>query len=363
MANLMDAVRYSSPQDQVKKLKSKGLIINNADYAVHELSVYGYYNIINGYKRPYTHMADGERVYNVGVTFEQIHSLFLLDHSIRNSIMAAMLDLEESLRASTADVIGKFISTDHHEYLQKIHYQDRPSRIEKFSTDGILRTLSVNARSGKDPIRYYSDKYGIIPPWILLKGTYFSTLINYIRILKPNEKSALIQKMYNINDQNASMQCTKTFFSSALFVCLDYRNRAAHGGRIYDFDSDHAEYFEKDNEFYNIFPNFSFIQSLSGIGRLLAILAMFTNSNAASILEESVNVQISRHLSFFPDDKDVLESLIQTKINVNRVVWVSRNGHIFHVNPTCSGLTDPVQISIDSPELKKYTPCKRCCKK
>lgn len=362
MDDLMDAVRYSSPHEQVEKLRNKGLVINNVDYAVHELSVYGYYNIINGYKRPYTHMVNGKRVYNDGVTFEQIHSLFLLDHSIRNSIMAAMLDLEESLRASTADVIGKNISTDHHEYLKKIHYQDRSSRIEKFSTEGILRTLSVNAKSGKDPIRYYSDKYGIIPPWILLKGTYFSTLINYIRILKPEEKSSLIQKMYNFNDQNASMQCTKTFFSSALFVCLDYRNRAAHGGRIYDFDSDHADYFERDNEFYSIFPEISFVKSLSGVGRLLAILSMFTSSNAASILRESANAQISRHLSLFPDDKDVLESLVQTEINVNRVVWVSRNGNIFHSNPTCSGLTDPVQISIDSPEFKKYTPCKRCCR-
>ena len=58
--------------------------------------------------------------------------------------------------------------------------------------------------SGKDPIKYYRENYGIIPPWILFGGTYFSTLINLIRLFKNDQKKELIHIMYNLDEESSS---------------------------------------------------------------------------------------------------------------------------------------------------------------
>lgn len=317
MDSFNKAVTYSTPREQIEMLKAKHLLIKNEDLAVQQLTSYGYYNIINGYKEPYIYATENGKFFKDGVSFEQIFSLYLFDHNIRNSIMAAMLDLEESMRTDISDTIAENISTDHNEYLKKIHYQDRSSKFERFSTDGILRSLTDASASGKDPIKYYRDKYGIIPPWILLKGTYFSTLINYFKILKPNEKSDVIQRSFGFNKSNSSLKCVKNFFLDSLFVCLDFRNRAAHGGRIYSFDSSHDKNIECNHEFYACFPAYSEIKELSGITRLDAILTLFQVSDASGILYTAVNEQLARHLETYPQDKEVLESVIHGVIDIN----------------------------------------------
>ena len=72
--------------------------------------------------------------------------------------------------------------------------------------------------------------------WILFKGTYFSTPINYIRPFKNKEKSVIISKLYGISQEKITSDI-KQLFSDSLFIFLDYRNMAAHGGRIYNFMS------------------------------------------------------------------------------------------------------------------------------
>ena len=47
--------------------------------------------------------------------------------------MAAMLDLEEHLRAVTADVIAESFGIDNNEYLKWNHYRDRKVTRDRFS--------------------------------------------------------------------------------------------------------------------------------------------------------------------------------------------------------------------------------------
>ena len=50
MDSFNKAVTYSTPREQIEMLKAKHLLIKNEDLAVQQLTSYGYYNIINGYK-------------------------------------------------------------------------------------------------------------------------------------------------------------------------------------------------------------------------------------------------------------------------------------------------------------------------
>lgn len=127
------AVEYTTIQQQIDSLKQKGLTFDDEENAKGMLQRYGYYNIINSYKEPYQNIVDGKRKYIEGTTFEQIYSMFTLDHNLRNSIMAAMLELEEGLRAAAAEVIAVRFGVDHNEYLKFHNYRDRYSANHNFS--------------------------------------------------------------------------------------------------------------------------------------------------------------------------------------------------------------------------------------
>ena len=69
----MDKV-YSSTNDQIRILRSRGMIITDVDSAMRIINLENYYNLINGYKQPFidtTYLGSDER-YLPGTKFEEI---------------------------------------------------------------------------------------------------------------------------------------------------------------------------------------------------------------------------------------------------------------------------------------------------
>ena len=75
---------------------------------------------------------DGKEIYRSGVTFDQIYSLYILDKNLRNAVIAAMLDLEEHIKAITADVIGHSFGVHEKQYLQFQNYRDKKETKKAF---------------------------------------------------------------------------------------------------------------------------------------------------------------------------------------------------------------------------------------
>ena len=67
---------YSTPKQQIEKLKAQGLIINDENYAASVLSCYGYSNLIKSYREPYIFHDNGKLRYRSGVTFHLQGSQF-----------------------------------------------------------------------------------------------------------------------------------------------------------------------------------------------------------------------------------------------------------------------------------------------
>ena len=230
-----ESYQYTTAEQQLQKLKRQKLAIIDEDLAKSALRTYGYYNIINGYRDPYITRSYGEKLYNAGVTFEQIFALFSLDHNIRNAVMLSMIDFEEHLRAVVSNIIGKDFGIDHKKYLNKNNYRDKPVNDSYFSRNKILGTrYELAEKSKKDPLQYYRNKSKTIPPWILLKGTYFGTLVNYIRLFKKPQREQLVKALYMDRITTENIDSYKDFLSDTLFLCLEYRNLTAHGGRVYN---------------------------------------------------------------------------------------------------------------------------------
>ena len=96
------------------------------------LSLYGYSNLIKSYRDPYTIIVDGKKMYRSGVSFNQLVSLYLLDKNLRNSVMAAMIDLEEHIKEAAADVVAHSFGTHPNDYLNFRNYSNKRKRKYRF---------------------------------------------------------------------------------------------------------------------------------------------------------------------------------------------------------------------------------------
>ena len=81
---------------------SRGINISTneeRDFALSILSREGYYNTINGYKKPFLKTASPEDVYLEGTTLKEIYSLYRFDRNLRNVFINAILHIETTLKS------------------------------------------------------------------------------------------------------------------------------------------------------------------------------------------------------------------------------------------------------------------------
>ena len=349
------SIEYTTVWEQIEKLKSQNLIITNDQTAFDMLSSFGYSNLIKSYREPYiSQTKNGELSYH-NIPIEQIESLYTLDKNIRNAIMASMQDLEEHIKESSANVIAKSFGVNQNEYLQYKNYRDKKRVKYRFSLKGILETISKNTLSDKDPIAHYRNKYDLIPPWILFKSIYFSTMVNFISLFKPKEQEALASQLYNNSPFNFDTTDSKKIMMDTLYIALEFRNLAAHGGRMYNYTPSSTLRFDEISSLHLR----DFIPS-HGLGQLLELLDLLTYSAPAYRLRESIATEVIRHCEDYPHDFTFLREALQINASLTKVVHVTPNSKIFHQDSSCSGMKHPYQLTLEEATEQGYMPCKRC---
>lgn len=350
MAN--NSISYTTPAQQIQKLKQQGLIIPNEAFAETQLCSCGYSNLIKSYREPYTFIQDGKKVYRSGVCFEQIYSLYLLDNRLRSSVMAAMLDLEEHIKEAAADVIASSFGVDPNDYLKFTNYRDKNRNNPKFSLRKILDKMQDTLNSDKEPIRHYRTTYQLVPPWILFKSVYFSTITNFINQFKQAEQTALAMQLYDASKLNLSSDALRKLMMDTLFICLEYRNLAAHGGRTYNYICSSnlraAEIFSAP------------ISPMPGFSQLLFLLSMLNYRRPFERLRDVLQEEVDRHCSMFPGDVTYLGQVLNIDIVPQHIVFVSSKSKKYHRNPHCSGIIDAQEIEHEQAINRGYVPCKRC---
>lgn len=343
-------IQYTTAEQQIEKLKSQHLNIENEALAKEALTLYGYSNLIKSYREPYTIISDNQKIFRTGVSFEQICSLYILDKNLRNAVMAAMLDLEEHLKEAAANVIAVSFGVHQNDYLQYRNYQNKKKRKYRFTLPAILDTLKSALNTDKNPIYHYQNVHGIVPPWILFKSIYFSTIINFIDLFKANEQKALVSHLYDTANINIPIQKLSELMMDTLFICLNYRNRAAHGGRIYNYVCD----IELHSSNYINY-------SVRGFSQLLALLELLKYKNPYQRLSKALQQEINRHCSSFPSDVTYLGQTLNMNIESVQLVYVSERSKKYHFDQHCSGIQNTKLLELSEAEKRGYKPCKRCC--
>ncbi len=343
----MDEIKYTTPSEQIEKLKSQNMIIHNEIYAKEQLRQCGYSNLIKSYREPYTLISNEKKVYRSGISFEQIQSLYTLDKNLRNAVMGAMLDLEEHIKEAAADVVASSFGIHQNDYLQFKNYRDKSKRKSRFNLSGILETMRKTLQTDKNPIAHYSTVYGIVPPWILFKSIYFSTIVNFIHQFKPTEQQKMVQHLYSVNSQEIPDSALPKLMTDTLFICLEYRNLAAHGGRVYNYECN---------------SKLRFTHNLHGFSLLLFLLSFFDYQAPYEILNKSLTEELNRHCNAFPEDITYLGQILNVNITVSDNVWITGKSKKYHRNKHCSGILNTQSLDLKEAISQGYTPCKKCCK-
>lgn len=286
-------ILYADSEKLIRKLDSQGLIMADREAVKLALDTYGYSNLIKSYRDPFIFTTQEGKKYRNNASYEQIFSLYVFDKMLRNAVMSSMLDLEEYIKMTIAEIIAKDFGTDPENYLAFKNYRNRNKKVERFRLSNLLRSMRECLKITVPPISHYQTKYGCVPPWILFKSIYFSTMVNFIDCFKKEQLDQLIAKLYP--DLPADQINLKMLLLDTLFMCNEYRNVAAHGGRIYNYKPKskirYVEIFNDDRMYIS-----------DGISSLLYSLDRISYDKPFVILKTTLDAEINRHCTAFPQD-------------------------------------------------------------
>jgi len=89
---------FKTVEEQIKLLKSRGMIFENEEYAKKILLTNNHYNIINGYKNLF--IIDKTDNYKNGTKFEEVYSLYDFDRQLRNIFLIFLSKLYKAYISS-----------------------------------------------------------------------------------------------------------------------------------------------------------------------------------------------------------------------------------------------------------------------
>ncbi|MBR3222642.1 MAG: Abi family protein [Kiritimatiellae bacterium] len=226
---------WLSYTDQIKRLRERGLEINDEESAKRFLAYSNYYRF-TGYCLCFQHYdaQTHERLFNKGTTFEDVFDIFNLDVELRDCISEALELVEISFRSVVAynfsHAYGPFGHTNAANFLRSFTTRRsdangslQPSRYEEWHEDLINETK----RSNELFVKHFEQKYQQFPDlpiWTALEICSFGTL------------SKMFANMLRIDMRPIAMQYAlqASTLDSWLHTFVYVRNICAHHSRLWD---------------------------------------------------------------------------------------------------------------------------------
>ena len=213
---------YKTNEELIDYLSSKGVVIADKEAALKKIERYTYYSIINSYKSIFK---DKNNNYINDVSFDEIYALFEFDKNLKNIMLKFCLEIETVIKSAMANQISKVYGVK--DYLNTSNWDNSID-------DDIKEVLfeKINNEIKKDykvhtAVTHYIDKYGFVPPFVLVKILTFGVASSYYGLLKQSDRQA-IAKYFKISDK---------LLKQILKNLTTIRNIAAHSDRLYNYTS------------------------------------------------------------------------------------------------------------------------------
>ena len=208
---------FKSIEEQVEILKSKGLIIEDEEYAKSVLLRENYFFLM-GYRHVFL-KSDDTRHFIDGTSFNELYALFTFDRAFRNIIFKNLLIVENNYKSIFSYILSSNYGYRERDYLKPSNFDQ--SEDKKGQISDLIRKLKRQYRvNGKQhgATSHYMTNYGYIPLWIGIKVISFGLMSELFSILK-DEDANRIAKIYNIDAKSLEI---------FLPILANYRNLCAH---------------------------------------------------------------------------------------------------------------------------------------
>lgn len=227
---------FRSLEQQLSKLIGRGLDIPDEEVAKKQLLKTSYYDLINGYKDLFLESKsniDEEDRYKVGTKFDDLTKLYNLDRELRHIVMKVSLDIESNFYTTLAYSIAEKYGEKQSDYLIHRNYKQGTWQSRGgFERDNLFKRIHWRINNGNEhPMKHYKEKYKNIPPWILAKHLSFGELIVWYKLSPSDVKDKVILRFTG----SEPTEELKEMFLKSMELFNKFRNRAAHGGRIYNY--------------------------------------------------------------------------------------------------------------------------------
>lgn len=217
-ANVPPLKSAISIDDQIKRLVSRNLIIEDPIYAKATLEKINYYRF-TGYLLPFK---NPRSTYKIGTRFEEIVALYEFDSRLRSHLLRLCEHIEVHTRAHLSHFLAMKHPSDPACYRTDTHFNfSSPAAFTKF-VDNWDQHLS---RSSEPFIKHHRVQYGgRFPIWVAVEVLTFSNLSILFSNLQPADKRH-ISKSYRLK--------TPQLLQNWLHVFSVLRNKCAHFARLY----------------------------------------------------------------------------------------------------------------------------------
>lgn len=210
-----------SIQQQIDKLKTRGLTVDNETTAADYLSNISYYRL-RAYTYPFQDNGNDHHFIQSNIHFSDIIDLYCFDRRLRALIFNAIEKIEVAIRTK---IIYEYAmeTKDSHWFLNKKLFRDNYEKIIEEMGDEV-------DRSNEDFIKHYDRKYNdpdYPPAWMTLEVLSFGTLSRMFSFLDSKSE--------------ANKKITKEFGLPNSFILENWmhaisvlRNCCAHHSRIWN---------------------------------------------------------------------------------------------------------------------------------
>ena len=225
---------YKTNEQLIDYLISKNVIINDREDALKKIERYSYYSIINTYKEIFKEKGN----YKNNVSFDEIYALYEFDKNIKAIFLKYALEIEVIIKSLMANLISKKYGLSN--YLNIENFQD----IDKETIQILVKNIDDEVKKNYNKhlaITHYIDKYGFIPPFVLVKILTFGLISRYYGLLKQEDRQA-ISKYFKLTDK---------VLKQVLVNLTMIRNISAHSDRLYSFHSKFFISFKEIDRNYN----------------------------------------------------------------------------------------------------------------
>jgi abortive infection bacteriophage resistance protein len=217
---------------QLAKLRDKGLILPDEDHAIDILTQIGYFSLVNGYKTPFKDINTGQ--YKNGTTFYDIENLYYFDEALRELFFKYLLKVEQKLKSHISYYFSEKHGNSIDAYLSMYNYDYHdPKKVpEIFKLLGeINRVITTNFNAVN--LNHYITSHENIPLWVLTRKLTFGNISKMLDML-PMQLQTKISKKYTYLKNTSQL-------TAIISVLVLFRNTCAHNDRLYNYKSNKAE--------------------------------------------------------------------------------------------------------------------------